>query len=362
MDAFYTKLLKEVTNPLTSYISSTSSSVIGSIAGVATALLMIYMMFWGWSMIRGVITEPVTDGVTRMVKLAIILGIALSAGNYAGFFVDFLWNSPDAMASIVAGNKTADKISFLDTLFTKAWRYSEIWQEAAERNKSAVGIPNLGMFLMCWIIRIVGALMTGYAAFLFVLAKIAIAVLLAIGPIFILVTVFESTRKYFEAWFSQCLNFGLVIILTAAVLQIVGSFIDQQITSAGRAGMAGDPAYEDGFMIIVMCAICFVMLMQVMSMSSGLAGGVAVSTMGAVGWAYAKIRGSAMNAANQGYRLGSGRTLSDWRARRRSAAMNAKWARNNPSVARRAGTAAVNAGRSVGRKITGNDNNTVSKT
>lgn len=362
MDAFYTKLLKEVTDPLTGYITSTSSSVIGSIAGVATVLLMIYMMFWGWSMIRGVITEPVTDGITRMVKLAIIVGIALSAGLYASFFVDFLWSSPDAMAAVVAGNKTADKISFLDTLFNKAWRYSEIWQEAAERNKSAIGIPNLGMFIMCWIIRIVGALMTGYAAFLFVLSKIAIAVLLAIGPIFILITIFESARKFFEAWLSQCLNFGLVIILTAAVLQIVGSFIDQQITSAGRAGMAGDPAYEDGFMIIIMCAICFVMLMQVMAMSSGLAGGVAVSTMGAVGWAYAKIRGSVMNSANQGYRLGSGRALSDWRARRRAAAMNAKWARNNPSVARRAGNAAVNAGRSVGRKITGNDNNTVAKT
>ena len=83
--------MEAVTAPLQSYISSTSAAVIGAITPVATTLLMIYIMFWGWSMIRGVITEPVTDGVTRIVKLAVICAIALSVGFYSQFLVDWLW-------------------------------------------------------------------------------------------------------------------------------------------------------------------------------------------------------------------------------------------------------------------------------
>lgn len=89
--------------------------------------------------------------------------------------MNWLWESPDRLASIIAGSNTADKISFLDTIFEKIWGYAEIWDTAANNNANALGIPNLGQFIMAWLIRIVDALMTGYAAFLFILAKIALA-------------------------------------------------------------------------------------------------------------------------------------------------------------------------------------------
>lgn len=350
MSDFYSKLLTATTEPLQSYISSTASTVIGAITPVATILLMIYIMFWGWSMIRGVISEPITDGITRIVKLAVICGIALSLGLYSQFLVDWLWQSPDRLASMIAGGEPKDKINFLDIIFEKIWAYAEIWNTAANNNANALGIPDLGQWLMAWLIRIVGALMTGYAAFLFVLAKIALAVLLAIGPIFILVTMFESSKRFFDSWIAQCLNFCFVIILTAAILKIVGTYIDTSVTSAGASASGGDPAYSDGFFVIIMCGICFVMVLQVMSIASGLSGGAAISSLGAVGWAYAKIRG----ASSQAYRLGSGRALTEWRGRRRQAAVNARWAANNPSLPARAAAAAA-------RRVRGERKNTVSK-
>ena len=348
MNNFYTNLLNATTAPLQSYISSTSGSIIGAITPVATTLLMIYVMFWGWSMIRGVISEPITDGITRIVKLTVICAIALSFGIYSQFLVDWIWNSPDRVAGIIADNGASDKINFLDSVFGKLWAYSEIWSEAADQN-SKMGIPNLGMWFMAWIIRIVGALMTGYAAFLFILAKIALAILLGIGPIFILVTMFESSKKFFDAWIAQCLNFGFVIVLTAAVLKIIGAYIDSSVSQAG-AGAGSDPSYSDGFAIVMLCGVCFVMMLQVMAIASGISGGTALSSMGAVGWAFNKIRG----VSSQAYRFGSGRTLSDWRGRRRQAATNARWASNNPSFPARAAAAAA-------RRVRGEKTNTVAK-
>ena len=91
-------------------------------------------------------------------------------------------------------------------------------------------------------------------------------------------------------------------------------------------------------------------MLQVMSIASGISGGAAISTLGSVGWAYAKIRG----ASSQAYRLGSGKSLSEWRGRRRQAAVNARWAANNPSLPARAAAAAA-------RRVRGERNNTVAK-
>ncbi len=58
MNTFYTDLLNATTAPLQNYISSTAGSIIGAITPVATTLLMVYMMFWGWSMIRELFLSP----------------------------------------------------------------------------------------------------------------------------------------------------------------------------------------------------------------------------------------------------------------------------------------------------------------
>ena len=350
MAGFYTALMEAVTSPLQTYISSTSASIIGTITPVATTLLMIYIMFWGWSMIRGVITEPITDGITRIVKLTIICAIALTVGLYSQFLVDWLWQSPDSMASIIAGGNQSDKISFLDTIFEKLWIYSKKWEQAAEDNAYSIGIPDIPCLIVSWLIRIASVILTGYAGFLFVLAKMALAVILAVGPIFILVLMFESSKRFFDSWIGQALNFGFVIILTSAILKLTGSYLDSSINTAVSTMNSGKPPFVDAIMLLAVCAVIFLLLLQVSSIAAALSGGTAVSTMGAVGWAYAKIRG----ASSQAYRVGSGRSLSEWRGRRRQAAVNARWAANNPSLPARAAAAAA-------RRVRGERNNTVAK-
>lgn len=350
MAGLYTSLMDQITSPLQAYIGSTSASIIGAIKPVATTLLIIYTMFWGWSMIRGVITEPITDGITRIVKLTVICAIALTVGLYSQFLVDWLWQSPDSMGSIIAGGQQSDKVSFLDTIFDKLWVYSNKWEKAAEDNAYAFGIPDLSCLLMAWLIRIADVILTGYAAFLFVLAKMALAVILAVGPIFILVLMFESSKRFFDSWMGQALNFGFVIILTSAILKLAGTYLENSINSAVNSMNGEEPSFVNAIMVLACCAVVFLLLLQVSSIAAALSGGTAVSTMRAIGWAYAKIRG----ASSQAYRLGSGRSLSEWRGKRRQTSVNARWAANNPSMPARMATAAA-------RRVRGESSNTVTK-
>ena len=77
-----------------------------------------------------------------------------------------------------------------------------------------------------------------YAMFLIALSSIALAVLLALGPLFIAMLFFDATKRFFSAWIAQLANYALITILTvmiaALLLQIVQSYAAQ--TAARGSG------------------------------------------------------------------------------------------------------------------------------
>lgn len=318
---FYADTFKSVDQLLTSYVTEVATAVIGAISPVATTLVAIYVMLWGWSMMRGIISEPITDGVQRIVRLGLITGLALSIGNYNGYVSDFLWKSPEALAKIVAPSKGVDSVSFLDNLMSQIFDLGDAyWQVGQSSNV----VPDLGMIFIAIIVWALGLIATGYAAFLLVLSKMALAVLLGIGPIFILMAIFEPTKKFLDAWIGQSVNYVFLTMLTAASIKIMLTILEQYLMKNGE--IVGDPSVQQAFPAIVLCTIAMLVMMQMPSIASGLAGGVAVGTLGAVNWAYNRAKGAASGGTN----LASGKTLSDMRGARRQKTVNQQWAERNP--------------------------------
>lgn len=335
--AFYNEIFTRLDAGLNTYWTSTAASVMAAITPVAETLMLIYFCFWGWAMMRGMIDEPITDGATRVVRLTVICGIALMAGNYATYIADFLWQTPDAIAAIIAGpfaNATSNA-NFLDTTLSNYYDMYDAMATKASTN-STLGIPDLSMLCSAWLVLIGGMVMTAYAAFLLSLAKISLALILGLGPIFILLTIFEPTKRFFDAWLGQAVNNILLVALTSACLRLVLSIIQGYMGSASVVASLADPGFMGSIPIIVFSVIGFLVLMQVPSVASALGGGVAMSTLGAAGAAFNKLQGGASGAKN----LLTGKTLSDMRGARRAAATNARWAKANPGASARMASAA----------------------
>lgn len=308
-------------------ISSTSQDIMIAISSVATQLLIIYMMFWGWSMMRGIIQEPVTDAVNRFIRLSIILGLATSLGLYQTYIVNFLWNTPDALASVITSNSAAaNNGQFLDELFTQQYKFGSQFIEKARASESL--IPDVAMIIAGWAVWVFSALIVGYAGFLMVLSKFGLAILIAVGPIFLLMLVFESTKRFFEQWLGQCITFILLVVLTAASIRMLFGIVrTYMIAIENINGSGSDTQYAQIFPLVFLCLVSVLVLLQLPSIASGLAGGVSISTMGFVNAAMNKTLGGLKSAKN----LATGKSLSDYRAQRRHKINNARWAMNNPS-------------------------------
>lgn len=337
---FYEDIFTKLNNALTTYVGDVSGNVISAISGVAYSMLMIYMMLWGWTMLRGMISEPITDGITRIVRLAVIVGIALNVGRYATYISTFLWNTPDAMASIVANGYSSSEgnVQFLDGLMSRLFDLGSGFYEAAFASSGM--FPDFGRLIAAFLIWIAAIAATAYAAFLLALSKMALAILLGIGPIFVLLLIFEGTKRFFEAWFGQALNYVFLVILTAGAIKLMMTIIVQYLNVAAAGAMAA-PEIEQAVPAIVLCLIAALVMMQLPSIASALGGGAAISTLGAAGWAYGKATATMAAMRPTNLKRSLNRAASDVR------------------IAGRAAKAVGGAPLSVYRKITGGRKNTV---
>lgn len=309
---FYEDTFAKLNNALTNYVGDVSGDVIGAISGVAYSMLMIYVMLWGWTMLRGMISEPITDGVTRIVRLAVIVGIALNVGRYSTYIATFLWNTPDAMASVVASGYAdpESNVQFLDGLMSRLFDLGSAYYEAAFASSGM--FPDFGFLAAAFLIWIAAVVATAYAAFLLALSKMALAILLGIGPIFVLLLMFEGTKRFFEAWLGQALNYVFLVILTAGAIKLMLTIIVQYLNAAAGNTMAS-PTIEQALPAIVMCLISALVMMQLPSIASALGGGVAISTLGAAGWTYGKAMSTMATMRPTSLKRSLNRTASDVR-------------------------------------------------
>ena len=77
-----------------------------------------------------------------------------------------------------------------------------------------------------------------YTLFLMALARVALAVLLAIGPLFIVLLLFDGTKRFFEAWVAQLANYALVGVLAVLVASLLMTVVEAYAVQTAAKGAA----------------------------------------------------------------------------------------------------------------------------
>lgn len=312
MSTLYAGMMSFIDAQTSTYVSSKTQAVASAIQPAVVSLMGSYIILWGLAHIRGMVQEPVMEFVMRVIKIVGILAIGISLWGYNAYVTDTFMNSPDSLASALGGSKVST-INTLDDTLDKIFDIgANFWQQA--------GLRNIGAYLAALLVWLVGIVVTAYAAFLIILSKILLAVLIALGPIFIALLLFETTAKFFESWIAQLSNYALTVPLVTAVnVFILGMFK----SAAVQAAALGTVQIADIFPLLVTSVISVLVLAQVPNVASGLAGGIAMSSYGAGRLALrsagkpAKFAGKkAAQGAAKGTRLAARKAVTAYRSRR----------------------------------------------
>lgn len=250
--------------------ATTKAAAVASLIEPTFVMAMgIYVFIMAFLYISGKVEEPLMEFVKRAFKIGFIGMIALDTAKYGSYFISTFTESPQALAAALTGNPN-NLGQQLDQMFENGGSIAyDFWQ--------AGGVTEPGPLLMGGLVMLVTIATVAYVAFLALLSKIATGILLGIGPVFIIGLLFNATNKFFESWIAQISNYGLVQVLTVSVNVFCLEAFDNRLTQ-----LANNKTVEllDCMPIFFMAGISLLLLGQVTSLASGLAGGISLSSMG----------------------------------------------------------------------------------
>jgi type IV secretion system protein VirB6 len=258
---------------LSTYIATNTARVAALLQPAMITFATLYVMIWGYLLLTGKIEEPFVTGIKRLVTLAVVLGVALDLWLYNDLIVDTFFNAPGTLAAGIIG--AFDSVGIVDEIILTGGDAASLLLQ-----KGGFFEGDLSFYIAGFAVYAIVGLTSIYAMFLLALSKIALCILLALGPLFIVLLLFETTKRFFEAWIAQMANYAFVTILTV----LVAALMMNLVTSAAQAAVARGGAIQiaDAVRVCLAAGLTFLIMRQVMPMASGLASGLALSSFGAV--------------------------------------------------------------------------------
>lgn len=187
----------------------------GSLVPVLTILLTLYVAFFAISLLLGRSRLGVRSLTPRMITLGLVLTFATSWLAYQSVVWNLAIGGPDWLATMVTGSDGSATTVFadkLDVVFAAIQQASQ-GTEGDVSAFSPAGIMWLGAMLL--LLGTVGVLVT---------ARIALAVLVALGPIFVVMALFDGTRGLFTGWLK-----GVVMLAMTPVFAVLGGSVMLEI-------------------------------------------------------------------------------------------------------------------------------------
>ncbi|MBY5435641.1 type IV secretion system protein [Rhizobium leguminosarum] len=256
--------------PLENFISSGTSNIANWVSGPLTAALTLYVVLYGYLVLRGSVQEPILEFAFRAMKLAIIVMLVRNASEYQTYVTSIFFETLPREISQALNSGTAPSASTFDSLLDKGQKCAyEIWSRASWPVDIVTGIGGMMVIGASFIVAAIGYIVSLYA-------RLALAIVLAIGPIFIALAMFPTTRRFTESWIGQLANFVILQVLVVAIGSLLITCIDTTF--------AAIESYTDVLMRpIALCAICLAALYvfyQLPGIASALAAGGASLTYG----------------------------------------------------------------------------------
>jgi type IV secretion system protein VirB6 len=203
----------------------------GQLTLALTLMLVLYVSFFALSLMLGRSSLGVRALLPKVITMGLVMGFATSFVAFSTIFYNIFIGGPDQIAGILTGTQgesaTAVFAQKLDVVFMAI-------QQASGDTKDIAAFSPPGMMWMGAMLLLLGTVG------LLVTARIALALLLAVGPIFVVLALFEGTRGLFTGWLK-----GLTMMALAPLFAVLGGSIMLELAVPVLAALVAVPGQID---------------------------------------------------------------------------------------------------------------------
>lgn len=226
----------------------------GALVPALTILLTLFIAFFAFALLTGRSRIGISSLVPRMTTLGLVLTFATSWLAYQSVVWNLATGAPDQIAGILLGGNGSATQVFADKIDVVFGVLIDVGRgQQPESTFSPPGLLWLGATV--FLLSTVGILAT---------SKIAMAVLLGLGPIFVVLALFNGTRGLFAGWLK-----GVVLLALAPLFAVLGGSLMLELSIPVLSALSATPGQIDPraamafFMIGAVHAALMILIMKV---------------------------------------------------------------------------------------------------
>ena len=188
----------------------------GSFQTALTIILTLYIALLAFNLLTGRSALRVSVLTPRMMTLGLVLTFATSWIAYQSVVWNLATGAHDEIASVLVGTKGSATTLFAQQLDGMYAAITDAVSNIAPQNPAAAAaVP--AMASPANILSIAALILLLGTVGVLVVCRLALAALLIIGPVFIVLALFDGTRGLFEGWLKGVAMFAVVPLLTVVM-------------------------------------------------------------------------------------------------------------------------------------------------
>lgn len=262
---------------ISTYVLDVVTTLIGRLVPLALVSTTVWVLLFGWAVLRNEINETVPTFVWKVFKMVLVLAFALETGIY----ISNVSEGADSLAMGVANTFLPVGVdpATVSTPYALLDKFNDDANAQVADIMKEASMFRLDLFLAAALFSLGTIAFLCVALFVVTLSKLLLTFIIAIGPLFILCLAWRPTQRFFDSWLSMLLN---AVVLTWFAFFALGlsAFMGNQVFVAIQSGggflgntfnVLGE-AMRYCVLMILMAIICF----QAPSLASALTGGAVV--------------------------------------------------------------------------------------
>lgn len=262
------------------FLAPAVDRIITDIGPVILQGVYLYVAITLCRIMLGMSARPVGDVLAIIIRVALVSTLALSADMYQAYIVDFFASIEAGLVAVFAYSlpEMDDGGNIYAVLDAALSSGMELAADCFDRGRSTGwlngekvgwGLTGLTLFAASILSTIAGAAIA-------LLAKVALAILIALGPLFLACLMFPVLGRFFELWAAQALQYTLVAVVVAVLLAII---ITIYLTFLGPADVTGGELHPIGTAgaVAILAIISFLTLRQSTTIAAGIGGGLSLA-------------------------------------------------------------------------------------
>ncbi|MHB1222277.1 MAG: TrbL/VirB6 family protein [Gammaproteobacteria bacterium] len=225
-NSFISDTLNTVDSVIGNFVNTAYTHFVQENSEVITVLFTVYVMFLGYQFLNHNHHFNLSAVTRHIVVMACVYGMIMNWQLYHLFVYNIFTNEPGNIAKILVSSAgkyhaAGNIVEALDGIYAAVINATMGFFGQVGLSASGVAFLFYGILVF-----IIGSVLCVFALLLFIYAKMMMAVALALGPMFIVFILWESTKGMFTSWVRTLITLAMIPVVTSAILVLMLSVIN----------------------------------------------------------------------------------------------------------------------------------------